>query len=206
MAGVREKQKAQRRDLIEGAAEALFAEKGFNDATIEEIAERAVVSPATVYNYYGSKDELLLALVARGEVGITERLGEFIERVNQEEPADLVTDIILSNIEDTLSALSRELWGHVVAYIATTSDPEVAPRYLGTIADNLAKAIETVVVQYVGRGSLKSDFDPHYLAYFLTRIERIQFLSFVYLKSLSRADLRKAIHNDVAFLFENLRP
>lgn len=206
MAGVREKQKAQRRDLIEGAAGALFAEKGFDDATIEEIAERAVVSPATVYNYYGSKDELLLALVARGEVGITEKLGGFIERVSQEDPADLVTDIILSNVEDTLSALSRELWGHVVAYIATTSDPEVAPRYLGTIADNLAKAIETIVVQYVGRGSLKADFDPNYLAYFLTRIERIQFLNFVYLKNLSRDDLRQAIHSDVAFLFENLRP
>ncbi|MDG1784101.1 MAG: helix-turn-helix domain containing protein, partial [Porticoccaceae bacterium] len=61
MSKLRAKQKAQRRKLIEIAAKNLFVEKGFEMASIEEIATLAMVSPATVYNYYGSKDELLLA-------------------------------------------------------------------------------------------------------------------------------------------------
>ena len=59
MSKLRAQQKAQRRELIEIAAKNLFVEKGFELASIEEIAALAMVSQATVYNYYGSKDELL---------------------------------------------------------------------------------------------------------------------------------------------------
>ena len=48
---------------------------------LEEIADEAVVSPATVYNYYGNKSELLLALVARGEESTRSKLPEFELRV-----------------------------------------------------------------------------------------------------------------------------
>lgn len=37
----------------------LFAEKGFHETSIDEIAEAAEVSRATVFNYFGSKDGLL---------------------------------------------------------------------------------------------------------------------------------------------------
>lgn len=205
MAGLREKQKAQRRDLIEGAAGELFVEKGFDDSTIEEIAERALVSPATVYNYYGSKGELLLALVARGEVGIEERLEGIIARVATENPIELVTNVIMSNVEDTLSALSRELWGHVVAFIATTSDSDVAPRYLDTIVAGLAKAIEQVLVHFVTEGFFKPDTDCHYVAYLLTRIERIHFLTYIYLEDFSREGLRADIGKDVEFILNGLK-
>jgi AcrR family transcriptional regulator len=205
MAGLREKQKARRRELIEKAAGALFVEKGFDDTTIEEIAERAVVSPATVYNYYGSKGELLLALVARGEVGIAEKVRDFMKQAQTEDPASLVTAVIMSNVEDTLSALSRELWGHVVAFIATTPDPEVAPRYLNTIADGLARAIEHVIAHFVATGVFRPDTDSRYVAYLLTRIERIQFLNFVYLKDFPLEALREAIGRDVAFILQGLR-
>ena len=204
MVSLREKQKAQRRNLIEIAAGELFVEKGFDDSTIEEIADRALVSPATVYNYYGSKGELLLALVARGEVGIAEKLEGFITKAETENPATLVTNVIMSNVEDTLSALSRELWGHVVAFIATTPDPEVAPKYLDTIVAGLAKAIETVLAHFVNEGVFTSNTDCHYVAYLLTRIERIHFLTYIYLDDFSREDLRAAIAQDVEFILKGI--
>ncbi len=110
MSKLREQQKAQRRELIEIAAKNLFVEKGFELASIEEIAALAMVSQATVYNYYGSKDELLLAIVARGELGVVEKDSEFTFRAGSENPVDLVTEVIMSNIHDTVATLSRELW------------------------------------------------------------------------------------------------
>lgn len=47
------------------AAWSLFGEKGFDETSIEEVAARAEVGPATVYNYFGSKNELLAALFMR---------------------------------------------------------------------------------------------------------------------------------------------
>lgn len=200
MAGLREKQKAQRRALIEKAAADLFVEKGFADTTIEEIAERALVSAPTVYNYYGTKGDLLLALVARGEEGIEEAQDDFSKQTAGHTPSELVAKVIHSNVNDTLSALSRELWGHVVAFVATASDPAVAPRYLETIASGLGTAIESVLRKYQEDGKLRAGTDMHELAFLLTRMERIHFLNFVYLKHMTVEDLHKAIAADVAMI------
>jgi len=197
MTGLRAKQKAQRRALIEKAASELFVEKGFADTAIEEIAERAMVSAPTVYNYYGTKGDLLLALVARGEEGILDAEDDFSKETKSHDPVSLVAKVIHSNVRDTLSSLSRELWGHVVAFVATSSDPEVAPRYLNTIADGLAAAIKSVLDQYVREGRLPDTLDSERLAYLLTRMERIHFLNFVYLKDMSIETLEHNITADV---------
>jgi AcrR family transcriptional regulator len=46
------------------AAEAIFARKGFHTATISEIAKKAKVSEATIYEYFSSKEELLFNIPA----------------------------------------------------------------------------------------------------------------------------------------------
>jgi AcrR family transcriptional regulator len=200
MSRLRAQQKAQRRELIEIAAKNLFVEKGFEPASIEEIALLAMVSQATVYNYYGSKDELLLAIVARGEVGIAEKDSEFSHRASSENPVDLVVEVIMSNIHDTISTLSRELWGNVIAYVATTSDQTVGPRYIDTISGGLGTALFHVLETFQKNGKISPDIDVHYLADLLTRIERIQFLNFIYFKTMSISDLADSIRKDITFV------
>jgi AcrR family transcriptional regulator len=51
-----------RQDLLSAAAD-VFAERGFHDASIDEIAERAGYSKGAVYWHFASKDDLFLALV-----------------------------------------------------------------------------------------------------------------------------------------------
>ncbi|MCK7512347.1 MAG: TetR/AcrR family transcriptional regulator [Desulfobacterales bacterium] len=41
---------------------ASFAEKGFQNATITEISKEAGVSEATIYEYFGTKEDLLFAI------------------------------------------------------------------------------------------------------------------------------------------------
>ena len=61
---LREKQKADRMTRILDAARDLFARDGFDDVRAEAIAARAEVSPGTLYNYFGGKNEILLTLAA----------------------------------------------------------------------------------------------------------------------------------------------
>lgn len=49
----------QRRDRIAEAARELAAERGYDATTVRDIAARAGTTPATVYRYFGSKDQLL---------------------------------------------------------------------------------------------------------------------------------------------------
>jgi AcrR family transcriptional regulator len=58
----KEREKKMRRQQIMDAAKKVFASKGFGGATIENIAEEAEFSPATLYLYFKSKDELLASL------------------------------------------------------------------------------------------------------------------------------------------------
>jgi AcrR family transcriptional regulator len=54
-----------RREQILEAAVKVFAEKGFRAAKMQEVASSAGISNGTVYNYFRSKDEVLLALLER---------------------------------------------------------------------------------------------------------------------------------------------
>ncbi|HOX15209.1 MAG TPA: TetR/AcrR family transcriptional regulator [Smithellaceae bacterium] len=51
-----------RKDRIMDAALRIFAEKSFQEATIAEISKEAGVSEATVYEYFGTKEDLLFAI------------------------------------------------------------------------------------------------------------------------------------------------
>jgi AcrR family transcriptional regulator len=46
------------------AAQHIFAKKGFQAATVSDIAKKATVSEATIYEYFSSKEELLFAIPA----------------------------------------------------------------------------------------------------------------------------------------------
>ena len=64
--------RADREQQLLGAAEAVFAERGFAGATMEEVATRAGVTKPVLYEHFGSKDGLLLACVERARQDLLE--------------------------------------------------------------------------------------------------------------------------------------
>ncbi len=62
----KEREKWQRRQAILDAASRIFAQKGFERATLDEIAEAAEFGKGTIYNYFSSKEELFFTLLEEG--------------------------------------------------------------------------------------------------------------------------------------------
>jgi len=79
----KEREKERRRQQIIVAAKRVFSEKGFNKATMEDIAHEAELSPGTLYLYFKNKEELYASLSLR----IIQYLHIRVEHVNKEDLA-----------------------------------------------------------------------------------------------------------------------
>ncbi|WP_457552685.1 TetR/AcrR family transcriptional regulator [Desulfobacula sp.] len=77
----KQREKKQRREEILNAARKVFSHKGFNTATIEEIALEAELSPGTLYLYFKNKEELHTTL----SIEILKYLADEIQKVNSQD-------------------------------------------------------------------------------------------------------------------------
>ncbi|MDO0925992.1 TetR family transcriptional regulator [Streptomyces sp. TG1A-8] len=58
--GLRERKKTRTREAIRAATYALVEEQGYDATTIDQIADRAEVSPSTVFRYFPTKEDIVL--------------------------------------------------------------------------------------------------------------------------------------------------
>src|SRR5919206_1142741 len=81
--GLRERKKLATRLAIHEAALRLVAERGLDRVSVDDIAQRADVSPRTFFNYFPAKDDAVLGL----DPGATDRMVEaYADRPPGESP------------------------------------------------------------------------------------------------------------------------
>jgi AcrR family transcriptional regulator len=83
--GLRERKKQQTRQLLADTARGLFAERGFENVSIAEIARVADVSEATVFNYFPTKEALVFS-------GLEIFEGELLRAVRERHEGETVID------------------------------------------------------------------------------------------------------------------
>jgi AcrR family transcriptional regulator len=98
--GLRERKKLRTRQAIATAALRLFAERGYEETTIADIAAAADVSPRTFFSYFPSKEDVVFA-------EIDDRLAEVAERLRPT-PGEAPMATIRRSIVDVLEAVVAE--------------------------------------------------------------------------------------------------
>jgi AcrR family transcriptional regulator len=115
--GLREEKKARTRRLIADTAARLFAERGYERVAVSEIARAAEVAEATLYNYFPTKEQLVLDR----EEQIQDELSDLIRsRPAGTSPAAAVRDFVLQTVA-AIRDMPPELARGNLGYLATLS-------------------------------------------------------------------------------------
>ncbi len=103
MESLRERKKAITRRGIRDAAERLFAERGYDEVTVAEIADAANVSVKTLFVYFRSKEDLVFA-----DTELLDRLVAGIAaRAEGVPPARAVADVLIAAAGESAGGLER---------------------------------------------------------------------------------------------------
>ena len=128
----------QRRDQILDAANALFAERSFDEVSVEDIASAAGVTRGLVHHYFGGRKEVYIALL--------ERLGA----VREEGLRPPVGRNARARVEDSVSRwldwteANRTIWLATMGRGEDIADPEVRR----VVADLLRRAVALVAAHH----------------------------------------------------------
>lgn len=158
----------KRKEHIMNCAEKVFARKGFQDATISDIAREANLSDTTIYEYFSTKEELLFTIPE----ATTERFKELLE-------------FNLKSVRDTGNKIRSFIYFYLWFY---KNHPDYASLYLLTLkssrkfretrAYNIIRGVFrnllNIINQGIESGELKKKIDPYLLrAHILGTIEHL---------------------------------
>jgi AcrR family transcriptional regulator len=90
----------ERREQLVGVARSVFAERGYEATTVEEIAERAGVSKPVVYQHFGGKEGIYAVIVDREVRQLTDAIASCFDAIHPRLVAVGAADAFLSYIED----------------------------------------------------------------------------------------------------------
>ena len=143
----------ERREQLLGVARSVFAEKGYEATSIEELADRAGVSKPVVYQHFGGKEGIYAVVVDREVRRLTESITRSFDAGHPRLIAEGAAEAFLAYIEeheegfrvlvrDAPIGMTGGSFGSVIADVATRAeelltlefsqrgfDEETAPMY-----------------------------------------------------------------------------
>jgi AcrR family transcriptional regulator len=151
--GLRERKKARTRAAIREHALRLFRDKGYDDTTVEQIAEAAEVSPSTFFRYFPTKEDVVL----QDDLDLL-----WLEAVQQQPPELSPIAALRAGVGAAFARMGEEDW----AQLTQISELAVAiPAVRARMLAELARTTQMLAEAVAGRsGRDPGDFAVRALA------------------------------------------
>src|SRR3954467_10087301 len=140
----------ERREQLVLVGRALFAEKGFDGTSIEEIAARAKVSKPVVYEHFGGKEGLYAVVVDREMSELLNRLTRVLSE--GQHPRDMVEQAALV----LLTYIEEETDGFRILSRDSTSGA------FSSLLNDIATQVEYVLVREFGQRGVSTKYAAMY--------------------------------------------
>ena len=159
--GLRQLKQRRTREAILAAAERLFLRQGFAATRIEAICRAAEISLGTFYNFFRSKQDLLIFFLSRDRERVSERIAQALAAPT-DDPAGYLRGLLLADLSLDAPDFSRDLWREILAaMIQSAGEPATRAAiaaYRSGFRACLAEALEHLAA--AGRLSSSAPRDP----------------------------------------------
>src|SRR5438105_15051260 len=114
----RERKKTVVRERVIARAIDLFSRRGIADVTVDQIAEAADVGKGTIYNYFQTKEDIVVAFMVDLERTVQERVRDFKSR--QRSVAGVLINFVQTQfrMKESYHAFVRVFLGHMFLHTA----------------------------------------------------------------------------------------
>lgn len=196
MSGLRSKQKAARDKRILDTAVRKFRAEGYRTVRIEDLAEEAEVAVGTVYNYYETKGDILIAVVA---LEVTEVLasGEAIIANPRDGVTPPLLELIFEYFDHSLNYLTKEMWRSAMALSIEAPGTPNGQRYTA-LDQKLAAQVSALIEALQTRGDIRLDLKPKALGQVLFNVLNQEFVEFVKDDAMTLEALRGRVADQIS--------
>lgn len=196
--GLRERQKANRRERILEVAKSRFQNDGYASTTVELIAKDADVSAVTVYNYFDSKAGLLLALVSESDQLLIQQLKAMIARG----PTDFI-DAVASFGQilrrHAMSYLAKPTWREVLSASIQDGSKDFGRAYLD-LDRVLIELMQSMIIEFQNRRLIPQAVDSKALSDCLFSLQNIRFFQFIADDGIDDEEIDRRLRDDLTAL------
>ena len=198
MTGLRARHKADRTRRMQEAAAHLFREAGYDAARTEDIAAAADVSVGTLYNYFATKGDLLMAIVAM-EVEEVLAAGAEVLKNPPADPVEALDTLIGGYYDHSLVYLSKAMWRTAMALSIEAPDTPFSQRY--TALDGmLTVQVCDLVAALQRRGRLRGDVPGAVVGKVLFNNLNQMFIEFVKSEDMAIETLRASVRQQTGLI------
>ncbi|RJP50719.1 MAG: TetR/AcrR family transcriptional regulator [Anaerolineaceae bacterium] len=188
----------ERKAQIINAAEDVFTKKGFDEARMDDIAEETGLSKGTLYLYFKSKDDLIIAILDRifqREFRAFEQID--LSRVSATETVNLFVDTVSKDIKIMLRLMP-------VAYefLALAFRNKTVQKSLKVFVNRYMDILVPIIENGIASGEFK-EVDPQEVAIAMGAILEGTILIWVYDKSLVKPE--ENIRSGIRLLLEGVQ-
>lgn len=193
--GLRQRKKEIRRKEILQVASELFREHGYPSTSMEAIAQAADISPNTIYNYYRTKGQMLIAMIAASDKSfLAKRLAQDPQPENA---VEFVFNFLEALARHSLGEIDRNTWKHAIAQTMIREGNEDISGEIGDINKRLIEVMEGAITLLKRQGYLRPSTKPESLAPMLFDFHRILFIRLIVDENISWISYRNILRSYV---------
>ncbi|KOF55596.1 TetR family transcriptional regulator [Clostridium sp. DMHC 10] len=153
----REREKQTREEAIINAAEKIFIEKSYSEASMEAIAKECEFTRKTLYQYFANKEDLYYTVVIRGFTRLLDYFQKEIKNANtgfkKLENLGFAYYKFYKDFPGTLNLMNY------IGYVKSKKENMYKREEFNKITDLVAQTIAKIIDEGKSDGSIRTDID-----------------------------------------------